>query len=324
MSGRRRTRCKACGTLAYDVSYGRCRACRENGNPRQPKPEPESRHDVHHYASMSAALAVADTESTTIANADLASRSDLYGAEWSGTDTYTEASALAHHGWTEPRESVNDIVGSITGELRELVIESVAHVHDVSGCEVDVSTYLTGQPECMVDYVLAPETAHREVVTILASVVASAGVSSERIQRRGAAVCALVDLVARAGYTVEVWADSSVTRNGMTETQQIRVHAPEDRLDVDAIMFALAHPAMLRRVMFSLMEHATSATRRRIGSHSTGGGYGAPTPPAADRLPHAPTITLGNVHSGSFDTPEQTAAWVRTQLANLGILKDGG
>lgn len=314
----RRTRCKRCGILQRNIHAHRMTCGRGVPNPNDGTPgerTPAGDLTVAQFNDMTSALAVADLAPPSNANQ---SRTNGASATWDLNTGFAKATRLARDGWSKPRADVDSLTGAIDGELRDLVIESTSAFMDVAGGEVDVADYLTGEPECMRDHRYTEQSAQREVVTIAVGIAASCAVSADTILRRGAAVCALVDLVARAGYTVELWADmTSRGHGGHRIAVQVKVHSPEDRLDVDAVMYALAHPAMLRRTVFALMEQQPADVRRAVG---IGGGYGMPCEPTVDALPHPPTITLGTVATGDFRDTATSIAWVRDHLRKLGIL----
>jgi hypothetical protein len=132
-----------------------------------------------------------------------------------------------------------------------------------------------GDPECMIDYVTTPAGRMGRVVRVLVNGSASANVTPERIMQRGVLATALVDVLAKLGVGVEVWLESATDDRGKSKhSQLIKLHSSEERLDIDNLMFAMAHPSMLRRVGFSILERTGWSNAKQIARE--GAGYGQP------------------------------------------------
>lgn len=204
--------------------------------------------------------------------------------DWNGTATYEDAIALARTGWSAMRPNVDSILTDIDAKVRTMVLDRPATKFDVTGAYVDVATYLTGDPECMIEIIEEPTPVHGRVARILIQGTASWSVDAEMIQARGAAVCALADALARSGIYLEVWQEFTVrgkvrgNQKETTDATAVCLKRASDPLDIDLLMFPLGHPAMFRRLIFDVWERSmTPAQRKRYAvGGDTDNFYGYP------------------------------------------------
>ncbi len=186
---------------------------------------------------------------------------------------------------------------------------------DVSGGEVDIDRYLTGEPENMVEYGVIEAPRFGRVITLCASISFSGAVSKRAIAKRGHLVTALAMAMSRLGLALEIWADAS-TRGGSTQVQQrILVKSPGEDVNPARIMFAFTHPGMLRMLAMPAMHSWPGEIQSATG---VGFGYGAPEDPKED-LPDG-TIYLPSVLSNR-DVPDADVK-LREILRELGIITD--
>lgn len=238
------------------------------------------------------------------------------GGTWEGFNSIAELKSLARDGWgTEADEAL---------AIAESVVETVQQDHhmpafrplwDVSGCEVDVARYLSGEPENMIDYEMVKTSRSGRVIVLCASVSISGAVQPETIKRRGHGIAALAFALSRMGLAVELWADQAVKSGSSIASNRVLVKGANDELDPARIMFAYAHPAMLRGLMMANMHNWPAAQRKM---HRVGTGYGYPTDPVRD-LPEG-TIYLPSVLS-SVDVPNAKDMLMH-HLTELGLLGD--
>ena len=245
---------------------------------------------------------------------------------WNGTETYADAIVLARSGWTDIRPNVDQLLSDVDAKVRTMIQDRPATRFDVTGAHVDVATYLTGDPECMIEIVQEPAPVHGRVARMLIQGTASWSVDAAMIQARGAAVCALADALARSGIYLEIWQEFTITHKlkgktkKTTDATAVCIKNASDPLDIDLLMFPLGHPAMFRRLIFDVWERSmTPAQRKRYAvGGDTENYYGIPSPSVlgdsigADiRLDKAPT----------YSSPEclDPAKWVTSICEQLGI-----
>jgi hypothetical protein len=194
----------------------------------------------------------AEEVTTDAYRAQFAARSD-----WFSVATLDEALTLAREGWSE---EVSRALTAADGAVEkvERTFEQLAFVaeYGVSGADVDIDRFLTGEPECMVDYPLRPIVKAGRVITVCVSVGYSATLSTETVIKRGHAIAALVLALARLGYATEVWTDWSLDGRAGDDAPDVRIRTlvkgPQDALDAERLMFAVAHPAYKRVLHFGV------------------------------------------------------------------------
>jgi hypothetical protein len=180
----------------------------------------------------------------------------VYSADpdWYGCATLREAVRVAESGWSEPRSDVLAITGDIMATLRHTISDTFQPVYDVTGATVDIGAFLEGIPECMIDFRPQEVASHGRVVTILFSCSVTAQHSADSIRRRGAVIGALIEILAQLQHSVILYterATESYKRGQGVLSQLTKVKDAGDLFDIDAFMFAIGHPAMLRHLCFS-------------------------------------------------------------------------
>lgn len=214
-------------------------------------------HIVHRFTSLA--------EAARFAEANPNKRSSHSGTEsFTGTRSLTDAVKLAVDGWHDVRPEVQKMFDSLESQLSLALDEQYAIRYDYSGDSVDMGRYVSGDPECMMDYVTEPQARMGRVVRIMVAGVASAYVTPEQIRARGVAVCALIDVLHKLGVGIELWTEQCYLRkeegyrNRKPSTKRysmlVKLHDSADMMDIDDIMYAIAHPSMLRRIGFAGVE----------------------------------------------------------------------
>lgn len=263
-----------------------------------------------------------DHTDTYLSLADLAEAGAAYArnldGEWgdfNGVESWGEAKDLAAHGWRDIETDALVIAESAVATVeREHDSMGFTPVWDTSGCEVDVSRYLSGEPENMIDYHMVEVPRNGRVITLCASVSVSGGIGGESLKRRGYGVAALALAMNSLGFATELWADLSASGGKCTGRIRVLVKGTNDELDPAKVMFAYAHPAMLRTLCFAGMHRFPSGVRKAL---DVGSGYGSPTNPKED-LPEG-TIYLPCVRLA--DGIPEPADMLRRHLADLGIVE---
>jgi len=115
--------------------------------------------------------------------------------------------------------------------------------------------YAAGVPENMFVPLEDGAANSRPIVRIAVNVVCSSWVEPEDIINRGAAVVALIDKIQSEGQRVELVVFCHIeSRRNDRIIMAVTVKRPEEPIDMDRVAFALAHPSMLRRCFFRVVE----------------------------------------------------------------------
>lgn len=230
-------------------------------------------------------------------------------------------------GWRDAIPDADKLVAKIEADLGESMQNDFVTLFDVSGAEVDMGRFMTGEPECMRESVPMKVKSTGRIIKIAVPVCYPAMVSADTVKRRGAAVMALVNAFTMHQHTVEVHAVIAIEgrkRNDRKDRRlsySIVVQDADAPLDMGRIMYALAHPTMLRQLGFAAEHNEDDEAKRTF---DIGGSYGHPSYAAiVDDL----NINVENaiilpplMSDYEWDSEEKCVAWIRKQME---ILNEG-
>jgi hypothetical protein len=194
--------------------------------------------------------------------------------DWAGSQDLNTAVQLGLDGWHDIRPDVDAMFSRMEEQINMSLGDVFEMRYDYSGDSVDIDRFLMGDPEHMMDYETVPSGRMGRVVRVLVNGSASAFVTPELIRQRGVLAVALIDVLSKLGVGVELWLESATEYNDKLHSQLIKIHSSEERLDIDNLMFSMAHPSMLRRVGFSILERTSWAPAKQCAQ--LGAGYGRP------------------------------------------------
>lgn len=231
---------------------------------------------------------------------------------WSGTATWQETMDLALRGWPEGLRKVKDQVSI----LERFVSPRQPHkelTHAVRGPGIlDFSHYQQGRPDSWVVWedVDTQDGQSAIIVPLVFNLSASSGVSPETMFRRGATICALIDILEHSRIRVEVLAVEHASYGSYgqdTYTFRVMLKKAQDHLDMDRMAFALCNASVLRRLMFSLAEQYVPNLPSSYGHPATWTEAGAI-----------------NIDSASLHIREERdmLPWLVSQLAGYGVEVD--
>jgi hypothetical protein len=235
------------------------------------------------------------------------------GKAWQGTDTYDAAYKLASEGWKEGRELLKL-------ELDQLNIETYVRkpeqYFDVTGdFGFDMGLVMAGEPECVLmerDSQDFQSKLNGPVFRMLVNTAISAGVEVDVIMRRGAAICALTDILENLNVRVEIDVICAAHFGSHVRTHRFPLKRADESLQIDQIAFCIAHPAIERRFNFIALELFDGWE-----SHS----YGAPMDvPADDYDIYIPSLTWG---SADWQNIASVNNWIKQSLGALGFRIEG-
>lgn len=250
-----------------------------------------------------------------------------YNGGWFKTQNFAEATALAHNGWSDGVEKCKAIAQPLIDRL-SIMIERPEIRYDVCpGIDYDMGLVVTGDPEHWMSYEYQTvEGEGNRLVRITFDCTVSSGISAEIIQAKGAVLAALVELLELGGNRVEVVCLPIRTGHGYayepkhenyTAYASVVVKRFEQPLDMNRLMFAFAHPSMLRRIGFRFAENCPVAVQNAMGAS-----YGScikeqPTEPETRC-----DIFIGSSIYGDpvWTNTESTQKWLLSNLKKQGII----
>ena len=233
------------------------------------------------------------------------------------TENLNEACNLAIHGWDEIRGEVDAQLDELVEHINDAFGEFYVSEHSTSGAFVDMGRFVTGEPECMVSFVSEPQARMGRVVKIVVNGVVAGGVHADLIKKRGIAVLALVDTIHKLGVGIELWWEESMVGGKQEFSTLVKLHSSEEPMDINSLMFSLAHPDMLRRLQFSVQEQHKKWKEQ--GAY-TGGGYGHVRDLMSPR--HCDyDVTIEKLQNGDQALIADTLQWVLSTVQGLGLVE---
>lgn len=216
------------------------------------------------------------------------------GGGWAGTSTWQEAVDLARSGWQEGVKRLSDLRDALMDDVGTLIPEPVP-IMDVAGEVVDVGAFVTGQPEHMVTWF--DDDGRTRQIHVVVNITASANKSKESMMMRGLLAAGLVDSLEHAGHRVRL---DVVSSHGGSRKYGMIAHLKRESevLDLERVVFACAHPSMLRRIVFGVMESVPN--KRARDDIGVGFTYGYPSDEYKHLFPDGkPDIYIGNAQNAS-------------------------
>jgi len=233
---------------------------------------------------------------------------------WYGTPDFPAAIKLCREGWPEGREIILNLKDKLKDDFINIT-KKIDIQWDVVGEQVDVGRFIEGEPECMAVFNFK-EGMGKGVITICLNIIAACNVPTDIITRRGAACLTIVDILEDMGFRCEIRFGSAVDSGyNHYEISTLLKHSAQ-AVDLDTLAFSLAHPSMLRRIIFSVEENEPKEIKDIFRFHDLGG-YGRPTEmkklDGIDLLfPH-----LTHIEQDKFKTDERVVEWITTELNKI-------
>lgn len=170
------------------------------------------------------------------------------------------AKRLMRDGWEDGVKQLHALAATVPNNV------IVTRQYGTAGELPDVPRYLAGDPLNMVHR--GKTKVPKPTMTIVVSIGASCMVDAQEMWNFGAALTALVDRLESRRVRVELMG-AWVSLLQVRFCASWHIKRAEDHLDLSAVAFSLAHPAMLRRIGFTVME--------RMPQQYQQPGYGRPT-----------------------------------------------
>lgn len=239
-----------------------------------------------------------------------------YRSSWSGAATFTEAVNLAKLGWIDKANDIQSISAPIIDKLTSL-IEKHSITYDVEGIGIDVARYLDGEPECWQKWESETVEGHgTKHIKILFNVGVSAGISTEVITAKGSAIVALIEALEYSGCRVQL----TVTMSYGAWEFYTTIKSSDQPLDLPRVAYALAHPSMLRRIVFRLLECQPEWKSLDAGGcySGNGNGYNWRTNPSEMKNSDV-YVCESYLGQPQWTNTQSTEKWIMEELKKQGI-----
>jgi hypothetical protein len=249
-------------------------------------------------------------------NARNKSSRDDNNLKWSGGLTWEQAKQMAINGWQGGMKEIEKYRSKIAPIITDKVLRPV-QVYSMAGYNVDVGSFIANDPECFITREYEERNYPGKIYKIVVSISFSAAITPETIIQRGAMICALIDAIEFAGHRAEVicnWAVSAgsyeTDRQGKNKERgwlevSVNIKKSSQPLDMSDLAFCLAHPSMLRKIMFSVAE------LEGWSDYISNYGYPAEGTDKGD-------IYIKEIFSDTV-SDDEAIKWVLTELGKLGI-----
>lgn len=243
--------------------------------------------------------------------------------KWYGNvNNMAEAHDLANRGL--PREGVTAIKlakDSVDQMKGEILRPTIYDEFDVSGAVVDMDRFITGVPECMVEYYPIEQSSEDRIVTLIMNISYHSGISAKAILKQGQAMMGLVEAIELTGRQAEIWTDMNVsgydygTNESVYARTAVRLKQAGGAFDVGMFMYALTHPSYLRCHMLNAMHNHPDKFRDACGI-SAFGHYGSPVTTAQD-MDDFPAFSI---YVPTIRRNEDAGEFVTATLKRLGLV----
>lgn len=232
------------------------------------------------------------------------SRYGRRGDNWDKNITWEEAKHLAQSGWIEGMNEIEKYRAILEPKITKYIVRPVPE-SSYTGYVVDVGAYLSNNPECFITRGWEKRNYPGRLFTIVVSCSFSCSVDADTIIKRGALVCALVDALEYAGHRVEIICNETTTYGDKKNEIDVVVKKHDQPLEMTDLAFCLAHPAMLRRIIFSANE--------LMGWSDYASNYGYPA-----QATNQGDLYINEIHSGKINV-EEAISWLLDKLREFGI-----
>lgn len=242
--------------------------------------------------------------------------------EFNGTSSYGETVSRLRLGWSEGAKAAKAIsqrleIKQITGQRVKMM--SRPSVAPLGGVNFHMANIITGAPCPYVGRLKSKQhVASGKIVKLGVHIGATADVSVSRMEARGAAVVALVDILQTVGKSVDITVCSAARARSDNKAVTLwHVKPAGMRLNLDQLAVALGCASAHRRINFALREHLTKGA-------DAWGDYGT-TMPFNGNYPEivAKFDVLIDSDAGgnvNWENEQTSIQWVANQLRSLGVI----
>lgn len=183
--------------------------------------------------------------------------------DWTGTRGPAENLDLMRRGWPEGTRRIVAGVTTLTAAQDDLQPQWAM---DAVGAFPDVGAYLAGE----IEHMHSPdmEAPAAPILRLFVPGAVASDIDPWQIENFGIALLTLIDSLERDGRQIElVWqmtaAPTKYSRKGSSKrvlaglppcSVQVTLKQAGEHMDLDRLAYAIAHPSMLRRSSFAVME----------------------------------------------------------------------
>lgn len=217
-------------------------------------------------------------------------RSHLVDAKndvWTMTHSFQDAMNLARYGWTGGLKRLEQLkqtdlpINETIKQTYELRTQ-----YGIAGGAVNIGRYLAGMPDCMRRVNISNmHCLPSRIQKIFINCCAARDISADEILKRGYMIYQLIESMEMANIQTEITIAFPVNKRNMYHEKDydfyetyIKIKDATDVIYPEKLLFCLAHPSMLRRLVFSEFERNSYWVRDKFHFHGIRNGYGVCIP----------------------------------------------
>lgn len=205
--------------------------------------------------------------------AGASSRREEYG--WHG-GSFEDNMRMAWEGDPETALQIKKNLGGVAGIH---VAPRATRFLGVAGSQVDMSRFMRGEPENMVEVRRARRAA--PVIRMAIERTQSAAVRAETMRQTGVSVLAVIERLRTAGVAAEIWVTFGVYYGNKKHSTQILIQEAGRPIDIDRLAYWVANAGALRRIVFAIWENQSDEFIRDFNIY---GNYGYSMTTPADKF----------------------------------------
>lgn len=267
---------------------------------------------IHNFQSLSAWIDKADRNSS---QPGMSNSSENPRLGFAGVSTKEEAFKLFRHGHPEGCQRMKEVLEGLQSSITLPTMYDVFE-NDVQGCAPNVEAFIQGIPEDMFVISQIESNAPPSTLTVQFELCYAARITPEQATLGGAVVFAAMEALRMQGCNVTCLMSHTSANEIYRQGDIWQATAPiPNSLDMDSLAFIFTHPAMLRVIMFSMMEAEPREVRERQSFYA-GAAYGYPTThknPDADVMIEMAKI-CNQIHSAYGTPPLESARLLLREL----------
>lgn len=187
--------------------------------------------------------------------------------KFTGVSTKEEAFFLCRTGFPKGTEAMRQVLETLKSQIT-LPCEQFQFVPSIEGSAPDVQAYIQGIPEDMLFMEPISMDAPPSQLSIQMELFYSWQIGTETARMAGAVIFAAQEALKMQGCNIDL--TLSWTYQGKGDSKYQTSFPLNSNIDLDTFAFIYTHPAMLRRIVWSVGEKENKALRYNFGFHSAG------------------------------------------------------
>lgn len=191
-----------------------------------------------------------------------------YRTEFTGTKTFKQANDFLNFGCIELQKRIEK-AGVATMRARLNSFQNRRKVFStVVGFAPNVPAYLAGTPNSMIN--VRQIRVRQRVLNFMYNTSVSWTVSAESIVKAAANVVSAIMIIEAGGVRVNVWTGEALKEDGCPDCLWLcKIKDSTQRMDTLKMAYPIAHPSMLRRHWFRLLETTENVPSSYVNGYGT-------------------------------------------------------